>query len=242
MDKLLYVLILGGVSGFSGLLGGILCFLRPFAKRTLGIVMAFGSGALIASLSFGLMEEGFRHGGIDSTAIGLISGAGSYYLLHQLFLRHPGPKGIHLRDPATQSGMKILLASILDGLPEQFAIGVGVRAGSNLGFLVMLGSFISGIPEAVAGSAHLATSWGRLRVNIFWVVMGVISTLVSLGGYMLAGVIPGDFLGFLLAFAAGSVLAMLADTMLPEAMANGGSIISLATVGGFLLSYVVSRL
>ncbi len=204
--------------------------------------MGFGSGALIASVSFGLMEDGFRHGGIDSTVLGLAVGAGVYYLFHLLFLRHSAPKGLHLKSPAEHSGLKILLASVLDSLPEQFAIGVGVKAGSSLGFLVMIGAVIAGIPEAMAGTSKLAESWGPVRIHLFWLALGVISTIVTVIGFLAAGVVPGDFLGFLLAFAAGSLLAMLSDTMLPEALKNGGNVISLATVAGFMMSYIVSRL
>ncbi len=233
--------ILGGISGFANFLGGLVSFIFPLGKKTLGLVMAFGAGALIASLSFGLMEEGYWHGGLDATTLGLLAGAGVYYFFHRIFLRHPGPKGLHVRDPAQQSGVKILAASVLDGLPEQFAIGVGLQAGSNLGLLVTLGAVLASVPEAIAGSEKLAPTWGRAKILLFWVALGIISTLVTVGGYYLAETIPGDFLGFLLAFAAGSVLAMLADTMLPEALAHGGSIISIATVAGFLLSYIVSR-
>ncbi|MBO8126205.1 MAG: hypothetical protein H0Z38_03100 [Firmicutes bacterium] len=242
MDTLLQALILGGVSGFSNFIGGLFSFLLPISKRRLGLIMAFGAGALIASMSFGLMEEGFRQGGLDATALGMLAGAGTYYLFHRLFLHHAGPKGLHFRNPSAQSGLNILLASILDGLPEQFAIGVGLAAGTNLGFLVMLSAFLAGVPEGISGTETLAPFWGRGKVSLYWVGLGVLCTLVTVAGFLVAELIPGDFLGFLLAFAGGSVLAMLADTMLPEAFRQGGSIISVVTVAGFMLSFVFSRL
>ncbi|MGE5554494.1 MAG: ZIP family metal transporter [Betaproteobacteria bacterium] len=239
MTALLY----GTISGFSLLLGGVLTRLAAPSRRLVALAMAFGAGVLIASLSYGLMEEAYRHGGMDAGAVGLVGGALLYYLAHLLLLRHPRFQGSHLTSPAGQpgAGLAIVTAAVMDGLPEQFALGVGVKLGSNLGLLVLAAILLSNMSEAAVATPELARERGAAGTLRLWAAIGALSTSATLLGYLVAEEVPGDVLGFLLAFAAGAVLAMLADTLLPEAFRRGGRLTSLATTAGFLLAFLLAR-
>ncbi|MGE5575748.1 MAG: ZIP family metal transporter [Syntrophothermus sp.] len=244
MSEHTLVVVYGAAAGFSLFFGSLWALAMEMTKKTLAAILAFGAGVLISSLSFGLMEEAFRHGGFDAAIIGLAAGALLYYGLHQFLSHHPGHKGSHAhgKDSGKNTGAAIVLGALLDGLPEQFAIGFGIKAGSNLGLLVMAAVFLSNLPESIAATKNLIRDAPPFAVVRLWLLIGAISTLATLAGYSFAEVIPGDLLGGVMAFAAGAVLAMIADTMLPEAFADAGRLVSLATVAGFLTSFIISRL
>lgn len=238
-------LLYGAISGFSLLFGGALTYAVRPGRRLTALTMAFGAGVLIASLAYGLMEESYRHGGLDAAILGLIGGAGLYYLAHALLISHPRPGGSHLaggvaRKPGT--GLAIITAAVMDGLPEQFALGVGVKLGSSLGLLVMAAILLSNLAEAAVATPELERERGRAKTLWLWTLIGALSLSATALGYLVAEKVNGDLLGFLLAFAAGAVLAMLADTLLPEAFRGGGRLTSLATTAGFLLAFVLARL
>lgn len=240
-------LLYGGLAGFSLYFGALAALTWQFPRRWVSLFMAFGAGVLISSASFGLMEEAFRKGGFAFALPGLLLGALFYYLFHQITVPHPLPRGLHLyrleEDKEGRPGKwsSILMGTVLDGIPEQFAIGFGVWAGSNLGLMVMAAVFLSNLSEAV-----VATSEMRRRpageVKRLWLIISLISTAAALGGFLFAEHISPALLGLLLAFAAGAVLAMIADTLLPEAYHGGGRAVSLATVMGFMASFILSRL
>jgi ZIP family zinc transporter len=237
-------LVYGAISGFSLLGGGALIRVAKPGRRMVALAMAFGAGVLIASLSYGLMEEAYRHGGLDAGAVGLAGGALLYYLAHLFLLRHPRFRGSHFTAPPGRLGasVSIVTAAVMDGLPEQFALGVGLKLGSNLSLLVLLAILLSNLSEAVVATPELARERGIAGTLRLWAVIGVLSTAATLLGYLVAEQVSGDVLGFLLAFAAGAVLAMLADTLLPEAFRRGGRLTSLATTAGFLLAFLLARL
>ncbi|HHW15656.1 MAG TPA: ZIP family zinc transporter [Firmicutes bacterium] len=236
-------LVYGALSGFSLLTGGVLTQLVTPGRRTVALTMAFGAGFLIASLSYGLVEEAYRHGGLDASAIGLLGGAVLYYLAHAALLHHGPGRGTHYAPRAgrTGTGFAIVTAAVMDGLPEQFVLGVGVKLGSQLGLLVMAAILLSNLSEAVVATPELVKERGRAGAFRLWALIGALSTAATLLGFLVAEGVPGDLLGFLLSFAAGAVLAMLADTLLPEAYRQGGRLTSLATAAGFLLAFILTR-
>ncbi|MGE5509099.1 MAG: ZIP family metal transporter [Chitinophagales bacterium] len=243
MSGWLEALLYGGLSGYSLLGGGLFTRVLKLGRRGVAMIMAFGSGVLIASLSYGLMEEAYHHGGLDAGAFGLIGGATLYYAAHGAVFRHRRFTGSHLTAETTagQTGRAVVTGAVLDGLPEQFALGVGVKLGSHLGFLVMAAILLSNFAEAVVATPDLTKQRGVARTLGLWAIIGTLSTAASLLGFWAAERVGGDVLGFLLAFAAGAVLAMLADTLLPEAFRGGGRLTSLATTAGFLVAFMLAR-
>jgi len=218
--------------------------------------MAFGSGVLISALTFDLMAKAYESGGFDSTSIGFVVGAVLYVGGDYLIDRFDGH--IHKRShrkkmmakaesgkPATPivSGSAIFLGAMLDGIPESAAIGVGLAAGQGFGLIMLVAVFISNLPEGISGAIGMKQA-GKTHAYVMGVWSSVVITagISAVLGYRFLASSTPDILAAGLAVAAGAILAMLADTMMPEAFEEGGRLIALVTVLGFLLAFVVSRL
>lgn len=244
--------LFGFIAGSALLIGAILGLYLHIGRRTLATIMAFGAGVLICTLSFDLMEDAYRRGGFDSVTIGFLTGAVLFVFGDWLVDRHGGHyrKGTHssrhlARHPehGESSGMAIFIGALLDGIPESAIIGVGLLAEKNLGVTMLVAVFLSNLPEGVSGAYGMAET-GRSKASIMylWTATALVCALSSALGYRLLGNSPKDVIAFALAFAAGAILAMVTDTMIPEAFENEGKIAALATVAGFMVSFVVSRL
>ena len=103
--------------------------------------------------------------------------------------------------------------------------------------------FLSNLPEAISSSAGMrAAGVGTRHVVVTWVLVVSVSGLAAAAGYGLLQDASGDWIGLIQAFAAGAVLTMLVDTMIPEAFRFGGRATGLVTVLGFALAYLLSTL
>jgi zinc transporter, ZIP family len=103
--------------------------------------------------------------------------------------------------------------------------------------------FLSNLPEAIAATTGLASGgWTRGRILGLWVVVTLICGLASLLGYAVFDSAGPEALAFVLAFAGGAILTMLADTMMPEAFEHGGKLVGLATTLGFGLAFALTVL
>src|SRR3954465_8224203 len=109
----------GALAASSLVIGAVIGLARPWPERWVGLVLAFGAGALISSVSFELAEEGVKAGGAVPVGIGLAVGAATYYLLNGL-LDRKAPGG---------GGTSLALGSFLDGVPEQMVLGIGIAVG-----------------------------------------------------------------------------------------------------------------
>jgi ZIP family zinc transporter len=103
--------------------------------------------------------------------------------------------------------------------------------------------FLSNLPEAIAATTGLARSgWSRQRIFGLWTVVTVVSGLSAFAGYVLFDGAGPRALAFVLAYAAGAILTMLADTMMPEAFESGGKLTGLATTLGFAVAFAITAL
>ena len=254
--------VLFGAIGSSALvLGSLIGGWVQIPKRLLAAMLAFASGALITALAFELFEDSVEKGGIWRAAIGLLVGAVVFTLLSQQLDRYAeghrpedhGSEKLDTDAAATEkrassasvsgaAGLALLAAVTLDGVPENIALGVSL--GEGTGGLALLGAiFVSNFPEALVGSASMRAQGKSHRFAVgTWTVCAVMLTIaVAVGAGPLSRAEP-ETLSMPLAFAAGAVLASLADTLMPEAYEDGGPAVAISTAAGFVLAFVLATL
>jgi ZIP family zinc transporter len=147
--------------------------------------------------------------------------------------RHGGPS--HAR--TTNAGPALALGALLDGIPEQAVLGIGLAAGEGIGIGLLVAIFVSNLPEAVGATADLRKSGHRGgTIWKLWGAVAVACTAASVAGYALADAVSGDLQAAINGFAAGALLVMLVDSMIPDAAAKGGRIAGLVTVLGFAVA------
>jgi zinc transporter, ZIP family len=224
----------GALAASSLVLGALLGLARPWPDRAVGIVLAFGAGALISAVSFDLAEEGARVGGRGSLAVGLAAGALTYYVSNRAIERRSPPG-------REEAGSALALGAFLDGIPEQLVLGIGVAAGEGVGVGLLVAIFISNLPEAIGGASEMRAA-GRSAATIrrLWIVVALICTLATVAGYAIADIAGGDLRAAINGFAAGALLVMLIDSMIPEAARRAGNVAGLVTVLGFAVAASLS--
>jgi ZIP family zinc transporter len=244
--------IFGLISGSTLFIGALLGMYLKIPKYILGAIMAFGSGVMVSALTFDLMENAFVTGGFVSVSIGFLIGTllfviGDYLIDHAggHFRKHGHGKILTLKNstPTGNSGSAILLGSVLDGIPESLAIGIGLAAGEGIGVSMMIAVFLSNLPEGISGAQGMKSAGKSNRYILsIWGITILASALASALGYAILGNASQEIIAVTLSLAAGAILAMLADTMMPEAFEEGGRFIALATALGFFIAFFISHL
>jgi zinc transporter, ZIP family len=221
----------GALAAFSLVLGALLTFHR-WSDRQVGAVLAFGAGALISAVSFELAAEGVDVGGADATAAGLAVGAITYFLADRaLGRREAGRRG------GGGQGPSLALGAFLDGVPEQFVLGVSVASGQGVSAALVVAIFVSNLPESIGASSDMeASGSSRQAILRLWLAVGVICTLSTLIGYAVADSTGPNRCDATDGFAAGALLVMLIDSMIPDAHSKAGRPAGLFTVLGFALA------
>jgi ZIP family zinc transporter len=235
----------GFLAASSLLIGGVVALTVPVSLRTLGLVMGFGSGVLISAVAYELVAEAFETAdGQAAVALGLFAGCGTFFIGDSLIDRFGGGDRKNAAGAAAGgSALAIVLGIILDGVPESAVIGLGLLGGTGVSAAVLAAVFLSNLPEAVAATSGLVKSgWSGRNVLVLWLVVALVSGLASLAGYAFLDGASGDVLAFVLAFAGGAILTMLADTMMPEAFEHGGRLVGVFTTLGFALAFAISAL
>lgn len=234
----------GAVAASSLVIGAALSFARPWSMRQVGYVLAFGAGALISAVSFELAAEGIAVGGAGTTGIGLGAGALTYYALDGMIARrHSTGRGRKGRMEGSGSGTALALGAFLDGIPEQLVLGIAIAAGEGVGVSLLVAIFVSNLPEAL-GSARDMSRSGKAREPILrlWALVAVICVLATAAGYLLADAVGGNAMAAIDGFAAGALLVMLIDSMIPDARKDAGRTAGLVTVLGFAVAAGLSSL
>lgn len=232
----------GALAASSLVFGALLAFARRWPARQLGLILAFGAGALISAVSFELAAEGVQVGSLKATAVGLGIGALTYYGLDGLIAsRYSGGRGRGGRASGSDPGTALALGAFLDGIPEQLVLGIGLAVGEGVSIGLLVAIFVSNMPEAI-GSASQMRSAGteRRKVLLLWGAVAVICTAASVAGYAIADAVSGELQAGIDGFAAGALLVMLIDSMIPEASRDAGRVAGLVTVFGFAVAAALS--
>lgn len=233
----------GALAASSLVLGALLAFARRWPSRQLGLVLAFGAGALISAVSFELAAEGLEVGSLGATAIGLGAGALTYFGLDGLIAsRTSAGRGRSGRAAGSDPGTALALGAFLDGIPEQLVLGIGLAAGEGVGIGLLVAIFVSNLPEAIGSASEMGKAGSeRRKILGLWVAVAVICTAASVVGYAIADAASGELQAGIDGFAAGALLVMLIDSMIPEASRDAGRVAGLITVLGFALATALSN-
>lgn len=232
----------GFASAGSLLIGAALALRFKFSQRVIGLIMAFGVGALISSVSFELVSEAFDTAdGLMIVGLGVASGALVYFFGDLLIDKYGGRHRKSSVKSKNNSGLAILLGTILDGIPESLVIGLSLAGGQAVSAAMVVAVFLSNIPEAISASVGLRKSgWKKLTIYGLWAVIVLVSAAASWAGFAIFGDSSPLMRAFILAFAGGAILTMLADSMMPEAYRDSGNVTGLIVVLGFCVAFGVT--
>ena len=230
----------GALAASSLVIGVGLAFVRSWSPRPVGLVLAFGAGALISAVSLELAQEGLKIGSAGAVAAGLALGALTYFAADGMLARRdkaaPGQSG-------GSSGTSLALGSFLDGVPEQAVLGIGLAGGEPVSVALVVAIFVSNLPEGIgAGVDMQATGMARATIFRLFVLVALVCTISSGVGYALAESVSTEFQAGIDGFAAGALLVMLIDSMIPEAREKGGRPAGLIAVVGFAVAAALSSL
>jgi ZIP family zinc transporter len=234
----------GALAALSLVIGAVLGLVRPWADRLVGLVLAFGAGALISAVSFELAQEGIALGGGAPVMIGLAAGGLTYFGLDRILEPEDQPARPRGRSADDQSaGIGLALGAFLDGIPEQLVLGIGLATGEGLSVSLLVAIFVSNLPEAI-GSATAMRESGRAGSFILrlWVAVAAVCTLATVAGYALADAATDRLKAGIDGFAAGALLVMLIDSMIPDAARKAGRTAGLVTVLGFAVAAGLSTM
>jgi ZIP family zinc transporter len=235
----------GLVASSSLVIGGLVALRVRIEGRVLGLIMAFGAGVLISAVAFELVEEAFdTSAGEGGVALGLLAGSLVFFVGDGLIDRMGGAgRKRSTGEQAGGSGLAIVLGIVLDGVPESLVLGLTVLQEGTVSVALLVAVFLSNLPEAIAATTGLAVAgWARSRIVGLWVLVALVSGLASLVGYVALDTASPRTIAFVLSFAAGAILTMLADTMMPEAYRDAGKLVGVVTTFGFALAFAISAL
>jgi zinc transporter, ZIP family len=225
---------LGTLAQSSLLLAGLLVCWVTVPTRLVGILAGFGAGAMIAAVSFELVPEAQEHIDEWQFALWMLIGVAVFLLGDHFVEARFGSEG-------AGGAMGIVVGSVVDGVPESIIFGIQLGIGIPVSASFLAAVLISNIPQAIAPSADLAaTGWGPQRLGRLWLLVVVACGVAAALGFFLTEVSSEAYGDRAAALAAGGLLAMLTNSLIPFAFDRGGSLAGAATAVGFCASVVTS--
>ena len=222
----------GFLAASSLIVGGAVALRYRIGNRALGLVMAFGSGVLISAVAFELVQEAFdTAGGSGTVALGLFVGSCVFFAGDALIDRMGGEHRKHAGGRQAH------------GSAPAIVLGLTIVTGGTVSAAFLVAVALSNLPEAVAATTGLSKGgWGNRPILGLWVLVTFVSGLAALLGFAVFDSASAGATAFVLAFAGGAILTMLADTMMPEAFEHAGPLVGLVTTLGFAVAYGLSAL
>jgi zinc transporter, ZIP family len=238
----------GLLAGGMLVVGALIAWVVAVPRDVVATVMAFGSGVLISALAFDLVDEAERSGGLTATVVGLLAGATVYVVANVALSRrgaaHRKSDGEEQSSEQDQagSGTAIAIGALLDGIPESVVLGLSLLGGGGVGVPVLAAIAISNLPEGLSSAAGMKHN-GRSARYVFgvWVAIAVASGVAGAVGCLTLDGAPDATIAVITAIAAGAILTMVADTMIPEAFARTRLWTGLITTLGFVTAFALTR-
>lgn len=233
----------GLLAGSSLVIGALVVWVHDPHPRALGLVMGFGAGVLLSAVSFELIDEAVTtSGGLGGTALGFFAGAvvftvGDWLIARQGYRHRKDIAGA----PMSAGPLAIVLGTVLDGVPESAVLGLTLLESGSIGVSMLVAVFVSNLPESIAAtSTLLASGWSRAGTLALWGSVALVSALSAAVGYAALDGASPRVIAFVLAFAAGAILTMLATSMMPEGYEHAGRPVGLVTVLGFATAFTIN--
>ena len=228
------------------LIGMVLAYRGIVSLRWTGLVMAFGAGAIVSAVAYQLVLPAAIADRTQDALVGvaIFAGALTFYFADRWVDSLGGEKRLDFEGgQAEGSGAAILLGSMLDGVPESVVLGLSLAHSPQVSLSFIFAVAISNIPQGLGGTAGmLAAKWPRSRITWLWIAVCVLSIAAAAIGYWIGVTVPSANGSAFDAFAAGALLVMLTDSMIPEAFQHGGREAGLALVFGFAIAVGVALL
>lgn len=225
---MIQAVVIGALSQSSLILSGLAVYVVRVPRRVVGILAGYGAGALLGAIAFDLIPESEVLDTLQSAAF-LLVGAATFVIADKIVESRFGEGG-------AAGPLGIVVGAVVDGVPESLIFGIQLATGQGLSAAFLAAVFISNIPQALAPSADLAKSgWPPVRTGGMWAVVVIVCGLTAGLGFLAADA-TGATGGRAAAFAAGGLLAMMTNSLMPFAFARGGSLAGIATVLGFAVS------
>lgn len=253
---MLEALLIGLLAASSLVVGAAMGLGPKIPKKAVGLLLGFGAGALISGVSFELAREAIDVGGVDALAVGLAIGAATFYLgdrrlegggglrLHRPRRHGQAPKkhaGAKAGGAAASGGTVLALGALLDGVPEQAALGISIAGGQGASIALIAAIFLSNLPEGLGSAAQLRQDGRSTKsILVLWGGVALAGALSTVLGDLLLDGASGNVTGAVSGFAAGAILVMLVDSMIPEAYDQGGRAAGLATIVGYAVAVALS--
>ena len=235
-----------GLIGASSLVVGAgVAYIGKLNVRLTAGIMSFGCGVLVSAVAYDLIFDGFKKAGIYPIVGGALAGSIAYavanWLVSRNGARHRKRSGNQQASDAG-SGIAIAIGSLLDGIPESVVLDVSLLAGGGVSVAMFAAIFLSNFPEGLSSALGMRKA-GRSAAYIFglWIAIALISGLASLLGAAFLGHAPAALIALVNAVAAGALLTMVSDTMLPEAVEGEHGATGLLVVIGLLLAFTISQ-
>ena len=235
----------GIIAGGALLLGAGVAWFVEIPKHIVAAIMALGAGVLISTLAYELVEEAADDGGLLPTIVGFLGGAIIYIVADRLVSRPrstPRPEGaanIVVRRAAAGSGVVIAIGALIDGIPESIVMGLSVLQGA-LSIPIVAAIAISNIPEGLGSTAALKRGGATGRfVALLWSGIAVVTVIAAVLGFVAFQAASPNLIALITTIAAGGLLAMVCNTMIPEAFDEQRALTGLWATIGFLGAFVL---
>lgn len=239
----------GFVGASSLIIGAEVAFAFRLTRFLVGLIMAFGVGALISAVSFELIVPAMETAGGAEVAVWLMIGSVVFFVGDRLIARIGGGGRKGADQAGTEdgdeggSGLGIVLGTVLDGIPESAVLGMSLVGGAGVSIALLGGIWVSNFPESLGSTVNLVKAgMAKSKIRLMWLAIAVASAVSAAVGFWVVSNVSGATGAAVEAFAAGALLTMIADEMAPEAFSRSAVYAGLATTAGFVLALFLTTL